>query len=615
MAAGFCALLASAPVAAQASLDTKFSEGFALEAFEPAPAGDRFFALPDAASATDGKLRLGLVGDYPTAPVLRRTDNVTGQTANVIGHQLYLHAGAAYPITDFLHANLDVPFVAAQGGDTKASPGAGVFGDPRIGVRANLVSPSVQAVAIGPAVDVWVPIGDAANLAGDGKPRVNARLGVSGRAGAFVYSANGGYLVRKKVDTQSLEYGDALTFGAAVGVSLFSDVLQVGPELWGNRQVSPHFSDSKVTALSSLFGAKVHIGDFVAGAAAGPGLTDAPGVAPRLVVSLALAPQTQVSVEAHILTDRDGDRVGDAQDACPDAAGVASTDPAKNGCPSAAATPPVMPEAAPEAAPVDGDGDGIPDAQDACPDKLGDRSDDPKTNGCPKARIADADGDGVRDEVDACPDVKGDPTSDPRTNGCPPKLADTDGDGVLDRTDACPRDAGEPSNDPKTNGCPSPVATTTAPAGGDPSGIAQITFSGFHVFQDGSSRLFVQLSQPTSIEAKVAGKKAEFLITGARVPIRNNKNPLLTRHFTALVVSARLVPEGATRGKGKAKAKSDVRLVVEMREAGKPDHRVVRNPDGSATLVIDFPKPVTPPSPEPDEAPPAQKASDAEPPR
>ena len=51
--------------------------------------------------------------------------------------------------------------------------------------------------------------------------------------------------------------------------------------------------------------------------------------------------------------------------------GVASEDPAKNGCPP------------------DRDGDGIVDSEDACPDTPGPKNEDPKKNGCPRVVVTD----------------------------------------------------------------------------------------------------------------------------------------------------------------------------------------------------------------------------------
>ena len=131
-------------------------------------------------------------------------------------------------------------------------------------------------------------------------------------------------------------------------------------------------------------------------------------------------------------TDRDGDGIYDDVDACPDTKGVATSDPATNGCPRG-----------------DRDHDLVFDDEDACPDEPGVRTADPKTNGCPRP---DRDHDLVFDDEDACPDVPGRRTGDPKTNGCP--RIDRDNDTVFDDEDACPDIPGLRTTDAKTNGCP-----------------------------------------------------------------------------------------------------------------------------------------------------------------
>jgi outer membrane protein OmpA-like peptidoglycan-associated protein len=108
--------------------------------------------------------------------------------------------------------------------------------------------------------------------------------------------------------------------------------------------------------------------------------------------------------------DRDGDKVSDKKDLCPDVPGLFELD----GCP-------------------DADLDGITDAKDKCPTVYGLA----QFEGCP-----DTDLDGVIDEIDLCPDVKGLPLF----GGCP----DSDGDSIIDQNDACPYNAGLIS----MNGCP-----------------------------------------------------------------------------------------------------------------------------------------------------------------
>lgn len=135
--------------------------------------------------------------------------------------------------------------------------------------------------------------------------------------------------------------------------------------------------------------------------------------------------------------DTDGDGIADNNDNCPEVAGAAAT----NGCPDADgdgvadnqdACPSTAGLASFKGCP-DSDNDGIQDAEDECPNEAGTIA----NKGCP---LADTDGDGVVDAEDACPNVAG-PAS---TKGCP----DSDGDGVLNKDDACPNEAGT------INGCP-----------------------------------------------------------------------------------------------------------------------------------------------------------------
>ena len=124
--------------------------------------------------------------------------------------------------------------------------------------------------------------------------------------------------------------------------------------------------------------------------------------------------QVVVEIPVAVVLDRDGDGILDADDKCPDVAGLASL----MGCP-------------------DRDGDGIADGDDKCPDVAGLA----KYEGCP---IPDTDADGINDEDDKCPTVKG----FARYMGCP--IPDTDGDGVNDEEDKCPSRPGPASN----MGCP-----------------------------------------------------------------------------------------------------------------------------------------------------------------
>lgn len=143
--------------------------------------------------------------------------------------------------------------------------------------------------------------------------------------------------------------------------------------------------------------------------------------------------------------DRDGDKVVDSKDQCPDIFGEVSL----SGCPEDDMDrdgikdkndkcPDVPGTKALKGCP-DSDNDDITDGEDDCPDKAG-----PKSNkGCPLSDI-DADGDGVPDKIDECPFIKGTVA----TRGCP----DTDKDGITDAEDDCPYIKG----DLEHHGCPDP---------------------------------------------------------------------------------------------------------------------------------------------------------------
>lgn len=134
-----------------------------------------------------------------------------------------------------------------------------------------------------------------------------------------------------------------------------------------------------------------------------------------------------------------------------------------------------------------------------------------------------------------------------------------------------------------------------------------ITFTGFHVFDDGRSRIFVKLTSEVPVEARYSGRKVEYLFHGAKIPIRNNKNPLITEHFPASIVSARYAVDKKGKGKGREKP-ADARLEIVLREESKPTHKVERQGDGTAIFTVDLPKPSTPPPPAPTPTAPAPKA-------
>jgi outer membrane protein OmpA-like peptidoglycan-associated protein len=132
--------------------------------------------------------------------------------------------------------------------------------------------------------------------------------------------------------------------------------------------------------------------------------------------------------------DHDGDGIADAIDACPERAGVASTDPLRTGCPAATEKVVVLPDEDGHVGGVevdDGHGttvldkayasaevgdDGRAAAVPAAPAKALDHAIAAVAIALPPP---DADGDGIHDLDDACPDLAGVASPDSIRNGCP----------------------------------------------------------------------------------------------------------------------------------------------------------------------------------------------------
>ncbi|MBW2455999.1 MAG: hypothetical protein JRI68_15890, partial [Deltaproteobacteria bacterium] len=129
--------------------------------------------------------------------------------------------------------------------------------------------------------------------------------------------------------------------------------------------------------------------------------------------------------------DRDGDKVMDDQDKCPDLAGK-MTRPEHFGCP-------------------DSDEDGVPDHLDQCNGKKEDTDGFNDTDGCPDP---DNDEDGVLDGSDECATEKETMNGVDDTDGCPDFGPDGDDDGVEDSKDDCPMAPETYNGVQDTDGCP-----------------------------------------------------------------------------------------------------------------------------------------------------------------
>ncbi len=110
-------------------------------------------------------------------------------------------------------------------------------------------------------------------------------------------------------------------------------------------------------------------------------------------------------------------------------------------------------------------------------------------------------------------------------------------------------------------------------------GQALVTYSGLRVYKDGSSTFQVKLTAETPVAFSQQGMSLTFLLKGARVDVKNNKNPLQAEYFKSNVVKTQLYD-----------GKEGVELRINLRKAATPVHKMVRF-SGGAILRVDIPPP------------------------
>jgi len=105
------------------------------------------------------------------------------------------------------------------------------------------------------------------------------------------------------------------------------------------------------------------------------------------------------------------------------------------------------------------------------------------------------------------------------------------------------------------------------------------TYPGFRMLKDGRSEVWVQISKKVTVTPSIAAGHATFVLSGVDVGIHNNTNPLVTEYFDTPLARARLKRDG-----------NGAQLVLELREAVSPTHRVVDGPAGTMILYVGLPK-------------------------
>jgi hypothetical protein len=110
------------------------------------------------------------------------------------------------------------------------------------------------------------------------------------------------------------------------------------------------------------------------------------------------------------------------------------------------------------------------------------------------------------------------------------------------------------------------------------------TFPGFRMLEDGTARVYVEISQKVDISELAAEGRVVYRMKGVYVPTRNNRLPLLTAFFPTSIARVQLVEQD-----------DDADLVIELKQPAKLEYRIVES-EGGVVLQVDCP-PATAPAP------------------
>ncbi len=332
----------SSPARAQSTA----SEGWALDIYEPTPAGDALFTVPSATVPKGLTYSDKLVGSLSYRPTLRRLAT-NGDRVEIVSSAFYLHASSSLAIADRFLVNLNAPFALVQSSDLDGSAAPGfAFGDLRLTGRVNVLGEAHDAFSLALMQSLWLPTGSEDDFTGDGRLRSNAEVVMNGRVGLFFYGVDVGYLSRKTI-SDTVDIGGGLTFGAGAGVLLLEDSLQIALEMNGTAVIPSGSSDrsmfgSLTTPVSGLLGIKYRVKQFVFGVATGPGMSESPGVSPHVAFSIAYAPKGDDEASS---TARDSEEAPVSETPAP--AATMETPPAAPPTPADAPTPASAPTPAP----------------------------------------------------------------------------------------------------------------------------------------------------------------------------------------------------------------------------------------------------------------------------
>ncbi|MBT9560676.1 MAG: OmpA family protein [Myxococcales bacterium] len=342
----------------------------------------------------------GFSTEYLRDPFVTVKDD--GVAERVVGDRVGLGVHLAVGVWTWVDVGLDLPTWLGDSGTgadgTGAAPGLGDL-TTWVKIAPPLGSPLQLALVIA----LRSPTGDPTALTGSDGFAGDFSVVLGGVLGPLRLTGSLGYAVEPSASLLGYERDDQLSFAVAGDVGFAADRGHVGLRVFGaTRAASPFAALSEANlegALSVGWRFWNHL-DVALGAGAGM----LPGAGTPTVRSFVTVGWSAPVVEETApppLTDRDGDRLENELDECPDEPEDHDGYLDHDGCPD-----------------PDNDDDGVLDRDDRCPNEREDDDGFEDDDGCPDR---DDDHDGVADIDDQCPTEKESHNGSADRDGCPDK--------------------------------------------------------------------------------------------------------------------------------------------------------------------------------------------------
>ncbi len=311
----------------------------------------------------------------------------------------------------FMEVSADAPIFFSRQDPT-------AVGDVRASVKGMVINPENRNIGLAFSLPVVAPVQDSAFSNDSLEIGPTAILEVDTSPIRTKLNFAGLYL--NNVRDDAVEDIGRLRYGVAGEYGFLSGRLDLGLEFTGERDFQNFLSSQKDAAFGVVLGVRF---ETLAGTIItfGGNFSQGPD---QLLPEIGGFGNVKYTT---VVSDFDGDGLGDEDDQCKTAAEDFDQFEDLDGCPES-----------------DNDGDGINDVLDLCPMEPEDKDGSQDSDGCPDF---DMDGDGLDDSADKCPNLPGPPSNE----GCP----DADKDGILE-VDKCPDAAEDLDGFNDEDGCPEP---------------------------------------------------------------------------------------------------------------------------------------------------------------